>query len=199
MGKKDARIDQYIANAAPFARPILKQLRAAVHEGCPECQETLKWGMPSFVYKGILAGMAAFKQHAAFGFWKHKLVVGGNRPAGAMGSFGRLTSIRDLPARSRLVAMVKKAKKLNDDGVKAPRVAHRKKRPELPVPPYLKKALAKNPKARVAFASFSPSHRREYIEWVTEAKTEETRDCRVETAIAWMTKGKSRNWKYQRR
>lgn len=198
MAKKDPRIDAYIAQAAPFARPILKRIRGVVHQACPECEETLKWSMPTFMYKGILCGMGAFQRHATFGFWKHKLVMGA-KPGRGMGSFGCITSLQDLPSRSTLLELVRKAKKLNDDGVKAPHLANRKKRPMLPTPPYMQQALAKNAKARAAFESFPPSHRREYIEWIIEAKRPETRQKRVATTLAWLEQGKARNWKYERK
>lgn len=197
MPKTDRRIDAYIAKAQPFAQPILKHLRAVVHAACPECAETIKWGMPAFEYKGPFVGMAAFKQHAALNFWKHKQVVGGARPGDGMGSFGRVTSLKDLPSKSALVALVKKAKKLNDEGTPSP-MAGRKKRAPLATPAFLKAALAKNAEAKKVFAEFSPSKQRDYIEWLTEAKTEETRQRRLETALAWIAQGKARNWKYER-
>jgi hypothetical protein len=198
MPSTDPRIDAYIAKSAEFARPILTHLRAVVHEGCPDVQETMKWSMPFFDYHGPLCNMSAFKAHVGFGFWKGALVVG--RGAGdderAMGQFGRITSLKDLPPKKELVALVKKAAKLNDEGVKVPRKPA--KRAELPVPAELAAALAKNRKARAIFDAFPPSHRREYNDWVGEAKREETRAARAAQAIEWIAEGKSRNWKYQR-
>ena len=199
MGKRDARVDAYIARSADFARPILTHIRAVVHEACPEVEETMKWSMPHFDYKGMMCGMAAFKQHCTFGFWKGSLVVDGDRKdVDGMGQFGRLEKVTDLPPKKTLVAYIKKAKQLNDDGVKAPHIAKRKAKPEIEVPDYFRAALKKNKKAQAAFDAFSPSHRREYVEWVTEAKTETTRLKRMETAIEWISEGKSRNWKYAR-
>jgi hypothetical protein len=197
MAKRDPRIDAYIRSAQPFARPILKRLRAIVHEGCPECHETLKWSMPSFLYKGILCGMAAFKQHATFGFWKHQAVVG-PKPGRGMGSFGCLTSVKDLPPKRTLLTLIRKAKQLNDEGVGSP-IAARKKRPPLPVPHYFRLALHKNAKARAAFEAFPPSHRRAYLEWIIEARRPETREKRIATTLAWLAQGKARNWKYARK
>lgn len=197
MAKRDRRIDAYIRNAQPFAQPILKHIRGAVHQGCPEVEETLKWSMPAFMYKGILCGMAAFKRHATFGFWKHKLVMGA-KPGRGMGSFGCITSLQDLPSKGTLVELVKKARKLNDAGAPSP-MANRKKRPPLPVPSYFRLALRKNAKARAAFEAFPPSHQREYLEWIIEAKKPETRHRRVATTIAWLAQGKARNWKYERK
>ena len=199
MGTRDKRIDAYIRRQADFARPILQHLREVVHEACPEVVETLKWSMPSFEYKGLLCGMAAFKQHAVFGFWKHEQVVADDAQAReAMGSFGRLTSLDDLPSRRQLAGYVKRAKKLNDDGVPALR---RKTRPKqrIPMHPELKAALARSSKARATWAAFSPSHQREYLEWVAEAKGDDTRARRVAQAVEWMAQGKSRHWKYERR
>ena len=199
MARTDPRVDAYIAKAAPFAKPILKHLRAAVHAGCPDVQETMKWSFPHFDYKGMFCGMAAFKQHATFGFWKAKLLAD-QLPAvdeKAMGQFGCIRSLDDLPSRARLVRLVKAAAALNDAGVT---IERRKAPPRAPVkaPAFLMAALKKNPRALATFKAFSPSHKREYITWVTEAKREETRQRRLTKAIEWMAQGKSQNWKYER-
>lgn len=196
MGTKDPRIDAYIAGARPFARPILKHLRKAVHAGCPEVEETLKWSNPAFMYKGILAGMAAFKEHVTFGFWKGSaLNLPGGKEHDAMWQFGRITSLGDLPDQKTLVGLVKQAVELHDKGVKAPRRKHPPRKP-IPEPDYFLAALKKNRKALKTYESLSPSHKREYLEWITEAKREETRSTRLATAIQWMAEGKPRNWKY---
>ena len=195
----DPRIDAYIANSADFARPILAHLRKLVHGACPEVTETVKWGHPAFDYKGSFCGMAAFKQHCAFGFWKHELVVGDDAKAReAMGSFGCLKKLSDLPARPALLRYIAKAKQLNDDGVKPVR---RKTRPRKPVPmhPALAAALAKKKQARTYFDNFSPSEQRDYLEWIAEAKAESTRARRIVQAIEWISAGKPRNWKYMKR
>src|SRR4051812_42128922 len=124
MGMRDARIDAYIANAAEFARPILLHLRELVHAACPDVEETMKWSFPHFQYKGMLCGMTAFKEHCAFGFWKHKLIVQkGVASEEAMGQFGKLTKLSDLPAKKVLTGYIQQAMKLNDDGVKVPKPA----------------------------------------------------------------------------
>lgn len=205
MGKKDPRVDDYIAGAAGFARPILSHLRKIVHAGCPDVEETIKWSAPHFDYKGMMCGMAAFKSHCTFGFWKESLVFGGKSPTGrpveeAMGQFGRITAITDLPGERTMIGYVRKAAALNEKGIKVPsRSRPRKAARELPVPDDFLKALRKNPAARKAFEGFSPSHRNEYVEWVTEARADETRQRRLETALAWMAEGKVRNWKYVRK
>jgi uncharacterized protein YdeI (YjbR/CyaY-like superfamily) len=197
MGKKDARLDAYIKKAAPFAQPILAKLRQRIHAACPTVVETVKWGHPSFEYKGILCGMAAFKQHAVFGFWKHDLVVGKDSKAKeAMGSFGRITSLADLPPAARFTTLVKKAMELNDAGIKVARVKTRKKKP-IAMHPDFEKALARDAKARAHFEAFSPSGQREYMEWISDAKQDATRERRITTAVAWIAQGKPRNWKYQ--
>jgi len=198
MGRKDPRVDAYIANAEPFARPILVHLRKLVHQACPAAEETIKWGFPHFDHHGIMVSMAAFKQHATFGFWQHTLVTGGKSPKGegAMGSFGRITSKQDLPSDARIVSLVKKAAALNESGVKAPRVPKAAPKPAPKAPADLLAALAKNKQAKAAFDAFPPSHKREYVEWIVEAKRPETRATRLKTAIEWMAAGKSRNWKY---
>ncbi len=195
---RDPRIDAYIARQADFARPILEHLREAVHAACGEAEETLKWGMPHFLYKGrILAGMAAFKAHATFGFRRAEEVLG-ERGAEreAMGQFGRLASIADLPADDFLHELVRKAMALTDSGTRPAR-AKPGPRDEPQTPPELEAALSANPAARATFEAFPPSCRREYVQWVAEAKRPETRDRRIAQAIEWMAEGKRRNWKYE--
>ena len=203
MPKKDPRIDQYIANAAPFAQPILKHLRKIVHTGCPDVEETMKWSMPHFDYKGIMCGMAAHKQHCSFGFWREAelaLPKSRNKNGDGMGHFGRITSLADLPDDETLIGYVRQAVALKDAGVKKPkRPAPKAERAVLEVPDYFRAALRNNTKAQQTFENFSYSRRKEYLEWVTGAKRDETRAQRLATAIAWMAEGKARNWKYERR
>ncbi|MFT4115049.1 YdeI/OmpD-associated family protein [Silvibacterium sp.] len=204
MGTRDARVDAYIAKAAPFAQPILNELRERVHEGCPEATETIKWGMPFFEYHGLLANMSAFKAHCAFGFWKGGSMMkseGAEPSDDAMGQFGRILLEKELPPRRTFVALVKKAAKRNLDlstGAVAKPAVKRVPKPELPVPEFLIAALKKHKKAGERFAAMPPSHRREYIEWLNEAKTEPTREKRLATAIEWIAEGKGRNWKYEK-
>lgn len=199
MPKTDPRIDAYIEQAADFAKPILLHIRGLVHQACPEITETMKWSFPHFDYKGIVCSMAAFKRHCAFGFRKQSLLESDAFPKEktAMGSFGRITSLKDLPADSEMISLIKKAVALNEAGIKA-----EKKKPqppkELKVPEALAAALAKNKKARAAFDTLSYSHRKEYIEWIEGAKTEPTRLKRIATTLEWITEGKSLNWKYER-
>ena len=195
---RDPRIDAYIERAAPFARPILAHARALVHQACPQVEETVKWGMPTFVHAGgILCGMAAFKQHASFGFWKHALVVGEGEPRDGMGSYGKMLSLDDFPAKKIVLAHIRKAMKLNEDGVKMP--AARKAASKLPpeMPEDLVAALNKDNAAKATFDAFPPSCRREYIEWIVEAKREETRAKRLAQTVEWLAEGKRRNWKYE--
>ena len=194
----DPRVDADVAAAAPFAQPILKHLRAAVHAGCPEVVETIKWNVPSFEYKGPLGGMAAFKRHVMFGFWKHQLMAelipeGEHR---AFGRFGRIESIQSAPSRRELVKLVKFARNLNDDDVKVPRTKSAPK-PLPKTPPALMAALKKHPRALATFKAFPPSHKREYIEWIADAKGDDTRTSRLAQAVQWIAEGKSRNWKYR--
>lgn len=200
MGTRDPRVDAYIARSAEFARPILEHLRAVVHESCPQVEEDMKWSMPHFMYEGMLCGMAAFKQHCTFGFWKGSLVVGAEGQRDAMGQFGCITSVKDLPSKKVLAGYIRQAMKLNEDKVPSPSRAKKQTtaRAEPVVPPELARALGKSRRARQTFEAFSPSHRREYIQWITEAKREETRERRVETTIEWLEEGKPRNWKYVR-
>ena len=195
MSSRDPRVDAYIANAAAFARPVLEHLRGIVHRACPDVEETLKWRMPTFMHHGMLCGMAAFKQHCTFGFWKHKLVVGDARDESAMGQFGCITSVKDLPAPKVLAGYIRKAMLLNEAGVKAPR-KRAAPRPAPRAPTDFAAALKKNGKAAAVYAAFSPSAKREYVEWISEAKRADTRAKRLATAIEWIAQGKQRNWKY---
>jgi uncharacterized protein YdeI (YjbR/CyaY-like superfamily) len=198
----DPRVDTYIAKSAEFARPILNHLRKLVHKACPKANETVKWGMPFFEYNGLLCNMASFKQHCAFGFWNASLL---NDPKGvlqvknrtSMGHLERITSLKDLPADSTIVALIKGAAALNEQGIKKP-APKRAPKPELPMPAALAAALKKNKIAKANFEKMPPSHRREYIEWIAEAKTESTRDKRIATTVEWVTEGKSRNWAYKK-
>jgi uncharacterized protein YdeI (YjbR/CyaY-like superfamily) len=199
MGKKDPRVDAYIAKSADFAKPILNHLRKRVHDFCPEVVETVKWGMPFFDFKGPFCNMAAFKAHATFGFWKGEVIFGKTAAEQeAMGQFGRMTSLQDVPGDKKLAAFIKLAMKLNEDGVKIPSRSKPKQTKDPAAPPYFLAALKKNKKALATYEGFSPGQKREYVAWVTEAKTEETRQKRLETAVEWMAEGKIRNWKYVR-
>jgi uncharacterized protein YdeI (YjbR/CyaY-like superfamily) len=198
MPVKDPRVDAYIARSAPFARPILAHLRAVVHAAVPEVEETIKWGFPHFQHEGMLCSFASFRAHCAFGFWKARLLLGDAASGGAMGQFGRITALSDLPSRPALVKLVRKAAALNEAGVKVTRTPRRAARPEARVPADVAAALRGNARAKATFEAFSPSRRREYVEWIVEAKGADTRARRLATAVAWMAEGKSRNWKYER-
>ena len=198
MPARNPRVDAYIKGCAPFARPILTRLREVVHTTCPEVEEQIKWRSVSFEYKGMMCGMAAFKQHAVFGFWKHSLVVGdADEARGAMGSFGSLKTVADLPSDKALAGYIRKAMKLNDEGIKAPRNKTRPKK-AVPVHPEFQAALGRNAKARATLMGFSPSARAEYVEWIADAKADATRARRIEQAVEWLAEGKRRHWKYER-
>ena len=205
--KLDPRVDAYIAKAQPFAQPILTHLRKLFHKGCPQVEEAIKWSMPFFVYKGaIMANMAAFKQHCAFGFWGEEInaalreakVVQGD----AMGTLGRITTVRDLPPEKEMVSWIREATAFVDSGKHTSPISARRKvvkppKPALETPAGFSAALKKNKKAAVVFGKFSPSCKREYIEWIAEAKRPQTREKRIATAVEWIAEGKQRNWKYQ--
>ena len=191
MPKKDPRVDAYIAKSAEFARPILTRIRKLVHAACPDVTETIKWNSPFYEHKGILLTTPAFKKHCALIFWKGRLFLGKERA-----NFRRITSLADLPGDKILTGWIKKAVELNEAGIKTPARAKSKAMKPV-VPDFFLAALKKNKKALVAFGNFSPSCQREYVEWLTEAKREETRAQRLQTAIKWIATGKSRNWKYQ--
>ncbi len=198
MGAKDPRVNAYIAKSADFAKPILKRLRADVRSTCPAVTEEMKWSSPHFNYKGMFCMMAGFKQHCIFGFWKHKLVVGPDAPGNAWARFQHITTVDDLPSSKAMAGYLKKAMRLNDKGITIERKPRSAAKP-VRVPADLAAALKKHAKARSAFAAFSPSHKREYVEWITEAKSADTRARRLAQAIEWIAEGKSRNWKYERK
>lgn len=197
-------VDAYIQKSQPFAQPILKHLRDLVHEAVPHAEEAIKWGMPCFVSHGaVIANMAAFKEHAAFGFWKAALLSDPQgvlvaREQSSAGHLGRLASVKDLPPDKAVRALLAQADSLNEKGVK---VARKPKVPpkKLVVPAYFKQALAKKKGAAEKFAELAPGQQREYVDWLTDAKSEETRERRMADAVQWISEGKSRLWKYQRK
>ena len=195
-------IDAYIAKSADFAKPILNHLRKLIHEACPDVEERVKWSMPHFDYKkSPLCHMAAFKQHAAFGFWKaslmkDKTLLETAQSETAMGHLGKITSLKDLPSDKKIIAWIKEAMKLNDEGIKLS-TKNTVAKKETATPEFFIKAIKKNKKAFITFESFSPSAKREYVDWVTSAKTEETKISRLTQAVEWMAEGKKRNWKYE--
>ena len=202
MGERSAEVEAYVAGAPEFARPILERIRDAFHAGCPDLVERMKWGIPAFEYKGMLGGMAFFKKHVAFGFWKGRVMAdpahlfdGGPR-ASTMNV--KVASLADLPPKKVLVAYVREAKRLNDEGVKDPVRARPRGSIEVKVPDDLASALARNSRARKTFEAFTAGQRRDYVEWLEEARRPETRAKRLETTIEWLGEGKTRNWKYER-
>lgn len=193
---RDPRVDDYIASSAAFAQPILSWLRERVHAACPDVEEAIKWSMPGFLYKGKpLANMAAFKAHATFGFW-HRQELRTGKEGSAMGQYGRIASLDDLPDAATLERQVKEAMALTDTGA-APKRAAKPPKPALPVPPELAAALAQDAAASAHFDAFPPGARRDYCEWIGEAKRPETRAKRVAEAVGWIGEGKRRNWKYE--
>jgi uncharacterized protein YdeI (YjbR/CyaY-like superfamily) len=200
--KTESKIDHYIINSAHFAQPVLIHLRELVHLACPEIEEKMKWSFPHFDYKGPMCSMAAFKRHCAFTFWKGDLlsdpheVLDKNRTE-AMGHLGKITSLSDLPPDDIMIALIREAMRLNDEGIKLPQPPKSSEKKELEVPEWFIAGLKSNPVALETFEKFSYSHKKEYLEWVTEAKREETRQERMKKTLALLAEGKSRNWKYQ--
>jgi uncharacterized protein YdeI (YjbR/CyaY-like superfamily) len=195
--RKDPRVDAYIARAAPFARPVLAHLRSVVREAVPEAEETIKWGMPHWVHHGILCCIAGFKGHCALHLRRGEELLGKAADGGAMGQFGRITALSDLPSKAALVKLLREAAALNEAGKKAPSAPRKPARPAPRVPGDLAAALKGSAAAAATFEGFSPSKRRDYVEWILEAKGKDTRAGRIATAIGWMAEGKSRNWKYE--
>lgn len=198
-------IDAYIAKSADFAKPILEHWRELVHRACPDVEEKMKWSMPHFDYKNeMMCGMAAFKQHCAFGFWKASIMKDPvlretAQTEVAMGHLGKITSLRDLPSDKKIISWIKEAMALNDNGIKLPSKIKKTETGSIALPDYFGKALARNKKAKAVFEAFSPGKQKDYILWLTEAKTEDTRNKRMTTALEWIAEGKGRNWKYEKK
>jgi uncharacterized protein YdeI (YjbR/CyaY-like superfamily) len=205
MNQTEPRIDAYIEKAQAFARPVLEHLRALIHKICPAVEEKIKWGIPHFDYKrSMMCNMAAFKQHLVFGFWKASIMhdlegLFDEKVNTAMGSMGRITTLKDLPSDKILTAYIKEAMRLNDEDIKLPVANLRKGKqtPEPETPADLAALLDEHPQATTKWESFAPSHRREYIDWIVSAKTVPTREKRLATTIEWLIEGKSKNWKYK--
>lgn len=203
MGKKDPRVDSYIAKAADFAKPVLEHFRSLVHKVCPDATETIKWGAPSFDYKGPYCLMVSFKKHCAIIFYKNKIMKN-QAPKDKtiietdMAQLRKITSIKDLPKDKVLTAYLKNASKINDAGIKIPSRKKSNEKKELEIPDYFVKALKKNKNAQKTFNNFTYSKKKDYVEWIAQAKREETRLQRIETAIEWLAEGKTRNWKYEK-
>ena len=194
---RDVRVDAYIAKAQPFARPILEKVRERVHTVVPDVEEAMKWSAPGFTLDGkILLMMAAFKAHAALNFWRGQEIGDRQPKAGAMGQFGRLTSLDDLPPDEVLDSLIKEAAALAK-AVPAPRKTKHVPKPAPQMHPEFARALDTAPKARAALDGFSPSAQREYLDWIAEAKQDSTRQKRIATAVEWLSEGKKRNWKYE--
>lgn len=207
MPKTDPRIDAKIKAAPEFARPILAHIRALAHKGCPETEETVKWGMPFFTYGGSpLMHMAAFKAHVVLGFWLGRLIVGDKALESAMGQFGRITSLEDLPSDKAILACIKKAVALTDQGVKNPArsggadgEARAKPKPPPKPPAFLQAAFRGDAKAAAGFKALPPGKQREYVAWLADAKTDATREKRLAQALEWMAEGKGLNWRYEKK
>ena len=201
------RVDAYLMKAQPFARPIMTHLRELVHKACPEVEETIKWSRPFFVYRGaILCNMSAFKEHCSFGFWGEEIGAVLRKAAvlkdGRMGSLGRITGVGDLPSDKQMLGWIRQAAAFVDSGQYTSPIAARQRvvkpaKRSLETPAEFTTALQRNKKAAAVFAAFSSSCKREYVEWIVEAKRQETRDKRIATAVEWIAEGKQRNWKYQ--
>ena len=203
MKNTDPRIDQYILKSREFAIPILEYLRKLVHKVCPGCEETMKWSFPHFNYDGeILCSMASFKKHCAFGFWKEKLMTKSqnlltDKGKTAMGDFGKILSLKDLPSAKILTMCIKEAMELNETGIKLPKTVKKIDPKDIVIPPGFQKALNKNAKAKKAFEAFSNSHKSEYIEYINEVKREETKLKQITKSIEKLSEAKSHNYKYE--
>jgi uncharacterized protein YdeI (YjbR/CyaY-like superfamily) len=201
------KVDAYLAKTPPFAQPIMTHLRELVHKGCPEVEETIKWSRPFFEYRGaILGNMSAFKEHCSFGFWGEEIGAVLREAkvlqADGMGSLGRITTVKDLPSDKQMLGWIRQAAGFIASGNYTSPIAARNKvvkapKASLESPAEFTAAWKKDKKAATVFAAFSPSCKREYVEWIADAKREETREKRIATALEWIAEGKQRNWKYQ--
>lgn len=204
MKRRDERITNYISKSADFAQPILNQLRELVHDFCPEVEEGMKWSMPFFMYRGkILCSMASFKNHCSFGFWLHSEMsdlhgIFKRSVEGGMGSLGKISSVDDLPKADKLGAYILEAMSLIEQGTIPRELNPKFKKPLAEIPSELITVLESEPKAKAVFESFPPSHQREYINWITEAKRDETKQRRIRQTIENLLEGKSKDWKYIR-
>jgi uncharacterized protein YdeI (YjbR/CyaY-like superfamily) len=204
MEKKNPAVDAYIEQSAPFAKPILNHLRRLVHAANPAITETIKWGFPHFEYKGLVCNMASFKQHCTFGFWKASLLSDSQQVLAqigktAMGHLGQIKSVADLPPDAILTDYIREAIRLNEEEKKVAAKAPAPEAKDLQVPDFFLEALQQHPAALDTFQNFSKSNRKEYVEWLLDAKTEQTRNKRLATAMDWLAEGKTRNWKYIRK
>jgi uncharacterized protein YdeI (YjbR/CyaY-like superfamily) len=196
--RRDPRIDAYIAKAEPFARPILQKVRERVHDVLPDVEEAIKWNMPAYTLDGkIVAITAAFKAHAALNFWRGQELLRNDANADAMGQFGKIKSVEDLPGDAEFDRLIREAAELAKSAP-APRKTKAEPKPALVVHPDFAAALDRAPQAKAALDGFPPSARRDYLEWIAEAKQEATRHKRIATALEWLSEGKRRNWKYER-
>ena len=194
---RDQRIDAYIAKKAAYAKPILEHVRERVHAAAPEAEESIKWGAPAFLVDGkILLIMAAFKAHAALNFWRGQELRGEDADANGMGQFGKITTVEDLPPDAELDRLIREAAELAKTAP-APRKVKHEPKPAAELHPEFAAALDQAPTAKATLDGFSPSARRDYVEWIAEAKQEATRQKRIATAIEWLSEGKKRHWKYE--
>jgi uncharacterized protein YdeI (YjbR/CyaY-like superfamily) len=194
---RDARIDAYIAKAQPFARPILEKVRKRVHAALPEAEETIKWSMPAYTVGGkIVLITAAFKAHAALNFWRGQELESSHSSVGAMGQFGKIASVDELPSDAELDRLIREGAELAKTAP-APRKAKHAPNPPAEMHPDFAAALEQAPKSKATLEGFPPGQRREYLDWISEAKQDGTRHKRIATAIEWLAEGKRRNWKYE--
>ncbi|GAB0155022.1 hypothetical protein CHRYSEOSP005_02820 [Chryseobacterium sp. Alg-005] len=203
MEKYSTKVDEYIENSPDFAKPVLHYLRETIHEVCPDAEEAIKWKFPTFMYKGkILCSLTSFKQYCSMGFWLHgemKMIkeLETNAEKSSMFSLGKITKMEDLPSKLLLKKAILEAMELTDMGVTMKKAAPSKTETE--IPDYFQEALQQNKKALEVFENKSPSFRKEYIMWITDAKTEATRNKRMEQSLEWIAEGKGRNWKYEKK
>jgi hypothetical protein len=203
----NAQVTAYAAAMPAYAQPIFAHLRALIHTTCPDTDEAIKWSIPHFERDGdYLCIFAASPGHASFTFYKQQLMsdprLRDNLNLPAIKRFmGRLTSLSDLPDDATLAAMLQEAADLNARGVRLPDRAP-KTPPVIDMPSAVATAvataLAANPAAQAVWDAKSAAWRKDYLVWITAAKTDPTRDARIAEALDWIADGKARFWKYQK-
>ncbi|KAF2080744.1 YdeI/OmpD-associated family protein [Flavobacterium sharifuzzamanii] len=193
-------VTAYIAKMADFAKPILNHLREVIFSACPEAEENIKWGTPHYSYKGDhLVMMGGFKQHCSFSLYKAELMKDAEIQASVKAGkkFGYMDKIKDLselPSKEKLTAYIKEAMVFNENGTAKPKPVKEKSTAEVVAPKEFVDALKKDTKATEIFESKSPSFRKNYIIWIADAKTDETRNKRISQSLEWIAEGKDRFW-----
>lgn len=198
MSNHNKKVDEYIFKMADFAKPILTHLRQIIFETCPDVEEDIKWGIPHYGYKGDhLVMMAGFKQHCSFSLYKaelmkDKMIQESVKAGKKFGYMDKVKDLSELPNKKVLTAYIKEAMELNSSGISKPKVV--KEKVEVVAPKEFIEALEQDKIAFSVYESKSPSFRKNYIIWIADVKTDETRQKRITQSLEWIREGKDRFW-----